>query len=297
MIGSSQRIAELCRRWQTKVPEAAIVEAVKSAFPQLKQLPPPIQIRPLALARNITRIVPARLNVDGIISSTDAGTFTIQVNQQHSEVRRRFTCAHEIAHTFFFELDSSRQKMRVRVQDDSLEDLPQGRYEEYLCNVAAAEILMPYKQFSDHLRQLGVGAAPLMRLASRFKVSLHTAARRTVQLSPFKLAIVLWKQECANTCYRSLWEVGRVSKLAFEEPLLINRRDPMFKLFTEKKRFTQRTWVSLGGPLQKYFVDGVSFPSGGERRILTVFIMESFARALVSQASTPVRDFEQLPLF
>jgi predicted transcriptional regulator len=189
---------KLCEKWQIGSPELAIQAAIGAAFPDLSQAQIPIAIRDLAKLRNVMRISTRKLDCDGIISRNDSGQYLIDVNQDHSKQRQRFTIAHEIGHTFFFELPEYQNKSQFRLRDENLGIAGRPSSEEYLCNYAASELLMPYRQFSTLIRESGPSSAGLIRMARSFDVSLQACARRTVQVLPFNLVIVLWEYQAMD---------------------------------------------------------------------------------------------------
>jgi Zn-dependent peptidase ImmA (M78 family) len=290
-------VSDLCSRWHARAPHFAIRRAVTSTFDGLDRLPLPIQLGPLAYQRNIIRIVPSQIPVDGIISSADGKTFRIEVNRDHGPERQRFTCAHEIGHTFFFELDRLRQGSAFRLQESSLENLPTGSDEEYLCNLAAAEILLPFGHFHAQLELLGLSTGSLPTLARRFGVSLQAASRRLAQLSEAKLAVVLWEQDPGTGAYRSIWEAGHVAKDRFPRALEVHNGDPLFSLFQAKRAFSQRCWVSLGGPRDCYFADGTPLRLGAIHRFLTIFVLGDSPEKVIGSKRVPLQGSDQLDLF
>ena len=185
-------IDKLCRRWRRKLPEAAIVEAVCSAFPELQHSEPPLDVRKLAARRGVVAIRKKKMSLDGKISLLSQGRYLIELNEAHPKTRQRFTSAHEIGHTFFFELDDELTlRSRFPIEDKDLERVGTDTHEEALCNIAAAEILMPTQPFSARVRSLGPSADGILSLSRHFGTSLWSTARRFVQTSPFRLLIAL----------------------------------------------------------------------------------------------------------
>src|SRR5690348_11040214 len=75
---------------------------------------------------------------DAILMSGDGGKTCIEFNPNRPRARVRFSIAHEIAHTLF---DDFRQTVQHRWDKG---DIDSEAWElELLCNIAAAEILMP----------------------------------------------------------------------------------------------------------------------------------------------------------
>ena len=140
---------------------------------------PPIMIRGLAKAANIGQILMAQMP-DAMEASIrpEKGQFILRVNKESfKKVRRRvrYSCAHEIAHTFFYNYDA--------------DDVPLSRIdyfseqEEMLCDKAAAMILMPEKIVRDYVNKLkdrhNINTCKiLIEISNIFDVSLQAASCR-----------------------------------------------------------------------------------------------------------------------
>ena len=101
--------------------------------------------------------------------------------------RRRFTIAHELGHAVIEGLGSGRPR--------------HGRELETICNMIAAELLLPRKVVQPFLVKPNLVA--LFRLAQVFDVSLRTAAIR-----------------CKELCGLHSFEVGHDGRLAFTTGLV-----------------------------------------------------------------------------
>jgi Zn-dependent peptidase ImmA (M78 family) len=274
VISKEAVVQELCRRWQVSLPEMAIRAAISEAFPELASKIPPVNVRALAARRGVISISESALNCDGVISVTPSGAYSIEVNRDHPEVRQRFTIAHEIGHTFFFELDGHGDK-RYRVRDSGLDRPTRSSTEEQLCNFAAAELLMPYDQFAKLIRETGPTANRLRKLARTFNVSLQAAARRAAQTLSLNITVALWEYQASTSTYETSWLLrGASGKSPGKRELRIKRADPGFHILHSRDQFRGRMWVSLGGQLDDYFVDAAVLPQRGTRSVLTVFVLE-----------------------
>lgn len=101
---------------------------------------------------------------------TSGSRSVINYNPNRSRGRVRFSIAHELAHTLFPDY-----RARTRHRAPSFE--PDGWQLELLCNLAAAELLMPSEAFP----QLVGGAISIDRIVDlhrQFEVSVETAAIR-----------------------------------------------------------------------------------------------------------------------
>jgi hypothetical protein len=134
---------------------------------------------PLQLA-DILRIsvVPCADIPDAQMVPTGAGGGRIEFNPNRPPGRVRYSVAHEIAHTLFTDCFADVRR-RMRHQDAEADEWQL----EALCNIAAAEILMPFGSVADstleHLR-----VERLLEQQRQFQVSMEALAIRIVRLLP-----------------------------------------------------------------------------------------------------------------
>jgi hypothetical protein len=135
--------------------------------------------------RGVTRIeaIPD-LNCDGTLEpagTTFAEGFRMRLRKNVSAVRMRFSIAHEVCHTFFYELVPE-MKFRPHEPDDA---------EERLCNFGAAVLLVPVKALRLSARRLPICLGSLERLSEDYGVSPATMLIRLKSLG-------LWNCELSN---------------------------------------------------------------------------------------------------
>ena len=109
------------------------------------------------------------------------GRFEIEYNPHRPRGRVNFSIAHEIAHTFFEDCaDGVRHRSRDKWDHPSWEL-------ELLCNLGAAEMLMPVGSFpSDD--EADVKIEELMRLRKEYQVSAEAILIRLVKLASSRVA-------------------------------------------------------------------------------------------------------------
>lgn len=131
----------------------------------------------------------------------------ICVNGNHSEERQRFTVLHEIAHIV------------LKLQSNYGETLDVGtlnRYsrrpiEEILCDVFAAECLLPYDFFKADVVGSDIGLNALRDLNERYQASLTSTASRYAAISQDACAMVL----AENGLVRYVSRSPRMRELGF----------------------------------------------------------------------------------
>lgn len=143
---------------------------------------PPINLFELAKLININ-IVPAHTVQDARIIPKETGGFQIEFNPNRPTGRIRFSIAHEISHTFFPDCSESihNRLLKNQIENDDWEM-------EMLCNIGAAEILMPLGTFPT-LNNSELTIDSLVCLQKKFDVSIESLLIRVVQLSDFPIVM------------------------------------------------------------------------------------------------------------
>ena len=137
---------------------------------------PPTDLHALCARFNVTAVVDDDdIPVVGELRQENA-TYTIHCSPGQSVVRRRFTIAHELAHVLFE--SSGPRPPRV------------GAELERLCDMLAAEILMPRATFEPVMNQSAIDASAVRRLASRFDTSLTATVYRCAELRPISFVSI-----------------------------------------------------------------------------------------------------------
>ncbi|HWY69465.1 MAG TPA: ImmA/IrrE family metallo-endopeptidase [Terriglobales bacterium] len=136
--------------------------------------------------------VAPQLSCDGFIEPlgiTFADGFRMLLKKNSAESRMRFTMAHEVCHTFFYELVPE-LKFAAHSPDQQ---------EERLCNFGAAALLMPPVMLRRSARDLPVCLESLQRLAEDFSVSLPSMAIRLKSLRLWNCQLSLWRRMVNGT--------------------------------------------------------------------------------------------------
>jgi O-acetyl-ADP-ribose deacetylase (regulator of RNase III) len=144
---------------------------------------PPYDLIALARWRNLE--VKATPDIpDARIVPKASGEFVLEYNPTRPRGRLRFSIAHEIAHTLFADCaDEIRNREHLALASD-------GWQLEVLCNIGAAELLMPVGSFSGLTGQ-DISIDTALELRKKFDTSLEACLLRMVKLTD---------QPCAAFC-------------------------------------------------------------------------------------------------
>lgn len=169
--------------------------------------------------------------------ANEESEFLILVNQDHSRQRQNFSICHEFGHLIMPNYNPAQgrrvdmETMRWNAEEE----------EEYLCDVAAAEILMPRRLFRPRLRGCGLCIEALNELSEEFDTSLEATAINVVRTGLDDVAVIVWK-----------WDYNRKDAASAENlSLFADASDPT--LAPAEKKHRVKFAYSYGAMRDFYF--------------------------------------------
>ncbi len=138
---------------------------------------PPTPTKEVAKFRNVLEIRDDALSSPARLRPVRGG-FVIYVRKTDSVRRRNFSLAHELGHTFFYTMGNGQPRACT------LESRERGVVER-LCNIFAAELLMPREKFENIWGQAAerLSLRQLEEVASVFAVALEAVIFRAAELA------------------------------------------------------------------------------------------------------------------
>ena len=186
-------------------PEIAIRERARALIDEVRSFlvweGPPFDMEALASYRGYSV-----KTVSGFSTRQDAliTPGVIAVNEQKPPRRRRYSVAHEIVHTLFPDYEDELRRAGSFGRDESRATAaridPREAELERLCQLGAAELLMPRFAFEPELRARGLSLPTILALSELFDTSVEASARRGVELSTTP-AIAVFIEPKARTPY------------------------------------------------------------------------------------------------
>ncbi len=139
---------------------------------------------PLELA-SLLRIpvTPNEAVPDARILPTGNNNYLIEYNPFQKESRVNFSIAHELAHTLFPDCSDQIRNREIESEED--------KQLELLCNIGAAEILLPYGQFAQDVATTNPEIEGLLQLSNKYKASLEAILLREVEVLEQPCAIAV----------------------------------------------------------------------------------------------------------
>lgn len=168
-------------------PEAAIRCAARERLETARAYGlagPPFDPHVLASLLNIkTRADRLSPGIDAMIVPDNDGNLTIVWDDRLPRKRTNFSVAHEIGHTLF---PNCAQMVQYRQCEENANDQI-----EILCDIAAAEFLMPLPEFKADVAESGLRMGTLKRLSARYQASHEAIAIRMQYCSDAPAAMLV----------------------------------------------------------------------------------------------------------
>ena len=142
---------------------------------------PPIRPKRIAKLRKVKRIIEKRIDKSGALTPVKDG-FYILLRKSDSENRRNFSCAHEIGHTFFFDLTHEVPRLIINITN------AEKPVVENLCDIFAESLLMPRHHFLSSWQHFEekFDFDALEKISRVFQTSVESTIVRAMRLHALK---------------------------------------------------------------------------------------------------------------
>ena len=180
----------------------------------------------------------------------------IEYNPTRPKHRVRFSLAHELAHTLFPDVAKV-----ARYRDNPTAGPPDGWQLELLCNVIAAEFLMPADTLPA-LREGPLAIEQLLELRGAYGVSTEVLLRRATKLATYPVAMFAAAHTDPLTADSSFRIDYTVPSRAWKPPIYQGEQRPPDSVLAECTAvgFTAKRKESWSSELQNLFVQAVGTP-------------------------------------
>lgn len=143
----------------------------------------PVDLEQIAHALGASEIVRTSMVEDGR-TTWDAGRPRIELRNDRSAQRNRFTLAHEIGHILIAR-DETVARRKHQLEGDDVEKL---------CDWIAASILMPRRWIAEYARRDRYNLSMLRLIANKADVSMSAAAVRLAEVSNRTCTLLRWQR-------------------------------------------------------------------------------------------------------
>jgi Zn-dependent peptidase ImmA (M78 family) len=240
---------------------------------------PPFLAEDLARLQGVKRIERIELGDTSALLLGEQDGYVIKVNMKQSFYRQNFSCAHEIGHTLLhqFEHQQSNGSIDFRIPCLSIRQ----RDKERLCDMAAAELLMPRDVLEQHLSRLGTSVLAIEQLSRVFMVSKPAVAVRIAEVSQEPCIAIKWShwQRQRSSGFVLVWLLGS-GRQAHDGGYYIRERtsvrDPsaLLKAYRCDEVVKSFRSFAFGGVKKRCHMESKGFGAGNMRYVVSLVFPE-----------------------
>ena len=128
-------------------------------------------------------VLPNDSIIDSRIITLQNKYLQIEYNPFQKPERINFSLSHEIGHALF---SDCRDSIRNRETERNVNNWEL----EFLCNVAASEILLPYAYFSEEVNKVELTIEELIKISNKYNASLEAIFLRVTEVSEKPCAVI-----------------------------------------------------------------------------------------------------------
>lgn len=205
--------------------------------------------------------------------------YIIKVNSNHHPYRQNFSCAHEIGHILLDKLGVERYTNHIEYRDFNPQKNSSLRasMKERLCNIVAAELIMPSDIFKEHLLKIGISVNAIERLSTQFLASSPSVAIKIAEVSP-KPCIVLNWAPFRNKKSRSLKLSRQVNSDSFKKDnnnyspvhTSVSYPSTLHTAYHTDKIVKSRKLFKSGNIKKSFLLESKGFGSGETRYVISI---------------------------
>ena len=209
-----------------KIDEKFVIKKCEQLLSELCIDSVPVNLNLIGSYFGVESIQDATIEEAGKVIPQNNGSYVVLVRRSDPPGRKRFTVAHELGHLIVPGAMGGHG-----VVDYEVGEFDKHKNIEFLCDTAAASLLMPNKLFDDFVKGKRFNFITVMEVSTRFNVSLEAAALQMVKRDQSKRAVIVWE----------------LSHKPQEEFLLATSTLPGFEAYIPKKQLRVRYAYGLSG--------------------------------------------------
>lgn len=237
---------------------------------------PPFIPMEFAHLQSVKKIETADLGNTSAILLRFSDGYVIKVNRNQSRNRQHFSCAHEIGHILFDELELTNYIKKIEYRTFN----PQAQVEnrkfarERLCDVAAKELLMPEEIFRKYLSGFGVSISSIALLSDVFKVSIPAVALRIEEVSTEPCIALQWKlwRKRKSKVMRLSWSHKKAQCIPIHTQVRLG--SSLFKAFETDSVVKCHKLFKIGTAVKRLPMESKGFGYGENRRVYSLAFLE-----------------------
>lgn len=227
---------------------------------------------PIELAKHLKLdIMPNNDINDARILPLKSNSFRIEYNPNQRVTRTNFSIAHEIGHTFFPDCGEI-----VRNRETKLET--HFNELEFLCDIAAAEILLPYAEFTNEANSVPLTMQSLIDISKKYQASLTSVFLRFCEVVNKSCSILICHLSNNNRLVLDYSKKSNASELEVPINLIIPEDSSAYECLSPGwTSYKKESWKIMNYETYNVFSIGLApIRNSTEKRIGILLVPEHY---------------------
>lgn len=194
----------------------------------------------------------------------------IEYNPNQRQTRINFSIAHEIGHTFFSDCGETIRNREKKLEIDFNEL-------EFLCDIIAAEILLPYAEFSNEANSVPLNLDSLLKISDKYNASLSSVFLRFCEVVDKSCAMIICSLDENNNLITEYSKKSHVSNLQIPRDYQIPNQSKSFEC--QNPGWTSygiENWDIMGETNYHVYSIGLAPVKNSRKKRIGIFLVPEF---------------------
>jgi hypothetical protein len=202
------------------------------------------------------------------------GGFEVRICSSHPETRQTFSMAHEVGHLLMMDPASP---LRTARRETNIGSGASIQEEEFLCDIAASELLLPSPFFEADAQVAGPSLSSVLDLTGMYKASLTATIRRLVASGLWRCFFLVWSIADAKRGPKLKLDQIVASRFQLSSKADVSLRDEtrILNALETGNIIRGQEWLKFSDYIEdRYYLETIRIGSPTKPRLLSMVIME-----------------------
>lgn len=194
----------------------------------------------------------------------------IEYNPNQRATRINFSIAHEIGHTFFSDCNETIRN-REKKLESNFDEL------EYLCDVVASEILLPYAEFNNEANSVPLNLDSLLKISEKYKASLTSVFLRFCEVVDKSCAIIICNVDESGSLKTEYSKKSHASRIEIPRSYIIPKDSSVYECLNPGwTSFNKEKWDIMGETYYHVYSIGLAPIKNSRNQRTGIFLVPEF---------------------
>ena len=225
---------------------------------------------PIELAKHLNLDIMPNVSLNDARIIPLRKSFRIEYNPNQRATRTNFSIAHEIGHTFFSDCSDTVRNRESKLEQN-FDEL------EFLCDIAAAEILLPYAEFTNEANSVPLTMQSLLDISKKYQASLTSVFLRFCEVVNKSCSILICHFNDENELILDYQKKSRISELELPNGFVIPKDSSSYECLSPGwTSFRKECWIEMNKEAYNVYSIGLSPIRNSNEKRIGIFLVPEY---------------------